>query len=96
MKMSEIIVNYSTAREQFAKILDKVAGDHVPCIVTRKDKPESVILSREDYDGMMETLYLLSSPANVSRLVESIAELEQGRGQQRNLIDHEEEGDMGE
>lgn len=93
--MSELIVNYTTAREQFASILDKVAGDHVPCIVTRKDKPESVILSREDYDGMMETIYLLSRPENAGRLLNAVEELDKGRGQERELVSHEDETDLG-
>ena len=35
-------------------------------------------MSLEDYEALEETAYLLRSPKNTDRLLESIAELEQG------------------
>lgn len=94
--MNEMILNYSSVRERFASVLDQVNRDHVPCIVTRKDKPSNVILSEEDYSGMMETLYLLSSPFNALRLVESIGQLNSGQGIEAELLGEEEENLGGE
>jgi len=42
--------------------------------------PAAVRLSPEDDKGMQETAYLLRSPANARRLLESIAQLEHGQG----------------
>ena len=37
------------------------------------------MMSHEDYDNLQETMYLLSSPNNASRLMASIAEYEAGK-----------------
>jgi len=39
-----------------------------------------VIFLLEDYELLEETAYLLRSPNNMKRLIESISELEKGRG----------------
>jgi antitoxin YefM len=36
------------------------------------------MMSREDFDSMQETMYLLSSRNNASRLLDSIAQFESG------------------
>lgn len=41
---------------------------------------------RKDYESLTETLYLLDNPTNAKRLMDSIKELEDGKGTQRNLI----------
>ena len=46
-----------------------------------------VMLSLEDYQSMEETAYLLRSPANARHLLESIAELEAGKGTEQELIE---------
>ena len=44
-------------------------------------------MSLEDYQSMEETTYLLRSPANARHLLESIAELEAGKGLVKELIE---------
>lgn len=80
-------ISYSAARANLAKTMDKVCADHAPIIITRKSESPVVMLSLEDYQAMEETVYLLRSPANARRLLESIAELESGQGTERELID---------
>jgi antitoxin YefM len=45
------------------------------------------MMSLEDYESLEETSYLLRSPKNARRLLESIAELEAGGGTERELIE---------
>jgi antitoxin YefM len=45
------------------------------------------MLSLEEYQAMEETTYLLRSPANERNLLESIADLEEGKGIKRELIE---------
>ncbi|ANE54870.1 MULTISPECIES: type II toxin-antitoxin system Phd/YefM family antitoxin [Methylomonas] len=80
-------ISYSAARANLAKTMDKVCADHAPIIITRKSESPVVMLSLEDYQAMEETAYLLRSPANARRLLESIAELESGQGSERELIE---------
>ncbi len=64
-----------------------VCKDHAPIIVTRKTTDSVVIMSLEDYEALEETAYLLRSPKNTRRLIESIAQLEEGQGSERELSD---------
>ena len=44
-----------------------------------------VMLSLEDFEALEETAYLLRSPANAKRLLESIHSLENGQGITRSI-----------
>jgi len=65
--------------------MDKVCDDHAPVIITRKAAQSVVMMSLEDYQALEETAYLLRSPKNARRLLESLAELEAGKGTERTL-----------
>jgi antitoxin YefM len=80
-------ISYSTARAHLAKTMDRVCDDHEPLIITRSGEPSVVMLSLADYNSLEETSYLLRSPRNARRLLESIAELERGGGKERELIE---------
>jgi antitoxin YefM len=80
-------ITYTAARQNLAKTMDKVCDDHSPIIVTRKSSSSVVIMSIEDYQALEETAYLLRSPKNAKRLIESIAQLESGQGREKALIE---------
>ena len=81
------VVSYTNARNNLAKTMEKVIKDHTPLIITRKNEDAVVLISLEDYEAMEETTYLLQSPKNAQRLLESILELESGDGQERELLE---------
>jgi len=74
-------ISYTTARANLASTMEKVCNDHSPVIITRKSEAPVVMISLEDYEAMQETTYLLRSPANAKRLLESMAELQTGKGE---------------
>lgn len=80
-------ITYTAARENLAKLMDHVCQDHEPVIVTRNRDQSVVVLSLEDYKAMEETSYLLRSPKNAERLLESIKELNAGKGLEKGLIE---------
>jgi antitoxin YefM len=80
-------ISYSHARNNLAQTMEKVCDDHAPVIITRKNQRSVVLLSLEDYQALEETAYLLRSPKNARRLLESIAELEAGGGTERELAE---------
>jgi len=73
-------VSYTVAHRTLAQKLDQVCNDHAPMIITRRNKRSVVMMSLEDYQSLEETAYLLRSPKNAKRLLESILELEKGGG----------------
>ncbi len=80
-------MTYTAARQNLAKTMEKVCRDRAPVIVTRKSSDSVVIMSLEDFEALEETAYLLRSPKNTRRLIESVAELENGKGTERELIE---------
>ena len=80
-------ITYTNARQNLAKTMEKVCQDHSPVIITRKKNDSVVIMSLEDYKALEETAYLLRSPKNMKRLIESLSQLETGTGTERALID---------
>ena len=80
-----IAVSFTTARQHLASTIDRVQVDQEPIFITRNGEAAAVLLSVEEYRALEETAYLLRSPANAQRLLESIAQLEAGRGTVREL-----------
>jgi antitoxin YefM len=80
-------ITYTTARQNLAKTMEKVCQDHSPVIITRKKNDSVVIMSLEDYTALEETAFLLRSPKNARRLIESIVQLGEGKGTERELAE---------
>lgn len=81
------IVNYSEARENFKQVLDRVSDDCDSTLIKRRDHEDVVLLSKSHYDSIMETLYLMRSPANAKHLIEAITRDKAGEGESHELID---------
>lgn len=79
-------ISYTAVRSSLAKTMEQVCEDHAPLAITRKGEGAVVMMSMEDYQALEETAYLLRSPKNTRRLIDSIAELETGKGVERELI----------
>ena len=73
-------IPYTRLRSNLAREMDRVCEDHAPIIVTRKASSSVVMMSLDDYEALEETSYLLRSPKNARRLLESLAELGGGGG----------------
>jgi antitoxin YefM len=80
-------ITYTAARQNLAKTMEKVCQDRAPIIITRKASNSVVIMSLEDYEALEETAYLLRSPKNTRRLIESIAQLENDKGTEKELLE---------
>jgi antitoxin YefM len=79
-------VSFSDLRQNLKTYLDRVYFDHDPLIVTRKNNENLVILSVGDYNSLVETSYLLGSPANSEHLKRSIDQLNSGNTTTRELF----------
>jgi antitoxin YefM len=80
-------VSYSQLRNNLASYMDEVCDDRAPLTVTRQNARSVVLMSEEDYEGLMETVHLLKSPANAARLLRSINDAEQGKLTERELVE---------
>lgn len=78
-------ITYTTARANLADTMDRVCEDHEPIIITRNSQQAVVMMSLDDFNALEETSYLLRSPKNARRLLESVASLDSGKGKERKL-----------
>ncbi len=80
------VVTFSNARTNLKSVLDRVVDDADYTIITRRDAEDAVVMSVESFNGLMETVHLLKSPANAAHLARSIAQFKKGRVKQRALL----------
>lgn len=77
-------ISATDARKTLFPLIQQVNDDHTPVEIVSKHG-NAVLVSKEDWDSMEETAYLLRSPANAARLAEAIAQLERGEADEREL-----------
>ncbi len=80
-------VSYTELRNNLSSYMDGVCDNRAPLFVTRQNARSVVLLSEEDYEGLMETVHLLRSPANAARLLRSLKEADEGKLTERELIE---------
>ena len=71
-------ITATEARQQFYQLLRKSVKGHVPVKITSKNG-DAVILSEVDYEGLLETLELLSVPGMRKSIREAKADIRAGR-----------------
>lgn len=81
------VVSYSEARNNLKSVLDQVADDASETIIHRHDGQDAVVMSLASFNSLMETLHLLSSPANAKHLNDSIEQIRAGQTVERGLLD---------
>lgn len=85
-----LAVNYTTLRDNMKTYMDKVTDDYETMIVTRKNNKNVVMISEEAYNNLMENVYVMGSKPNYDWLMESKAQLEQGKIAVHDLVDDDE------
>lgn len=80
------IVNYTDFRSNLKHWFDKVINDVSDIIIKRKSGKDLVLISLDEYNSLKETTYLLTGK-NRDILLNSIKELEAGKGIQKDLIE---------
>ena len=66
------------ARNKFMKLLDQAANDQIFAI-TRRNKEVMAVMSWELYEGLLETLEVLSDPELMKHLRAAIEDVKAGR-----------------
>jgi antitoxin YefM len=78
------LVGISTTKTAlFASVCDSHAALHV----IREIAGTVAMMSEDEFEGLMETVHSLKSPANADRLLRSMAELDRASAKERELIE---------
>jgi antitoxin YefM len=76
--MATIEVSYSEARERLAELWERAVADRVPIRMTRRGSSPVVLIAAEEYEGLVETVHLLRSPANAAHLIAALERAGEG------------------
>jgi len=81
-------VIYTEARNKLNKNIDKVNENSEPYIIVgSKGRKDAVLISKEDYDNLIENLYILSNTKWVKSINRGLKQLEQGKGKKLNIYE---------
>ncbi len=72
-------ISITEARANLKQVIDSVVDDHTAVAITRRGAGAAVLMSMDDYNGLLETVHLLSNPAGAARLLRAINSDGKGR-----------------
>ncbi len=70
--------SYTEARAHLAELLDRVTEDRETVLITRRGAETVAMIAADELESLLETVYLLRSPANAERLLTSLARAKAG------------------
>ena len=85
------ITSPTDARNDFFKLLELVVENHQVYIVNRRDGENVALIAESDLVSLLETVYLLRSPANARRLLDAIEESKTGKIQSQTMAELQQE-----
>jgi antitoxin YefM len=65
--------------------MDQVVKDRTQIVITRQKAGSVVMVSLDDWNAMAETLHLVSTPSNATRLRDAVRQLDAGKGREHPL-----------
>jgi len=89
-----IQTTYTQARSSLAKLLDMVIHDREVVLIQRRGKEEVAMIAAAELKSLMETAYLLRSPANAERLISALGRALKSEGKVLTIEDLQREVDF--
>jgi len=80
------IYSLSEAKHNIRAMFDSVYLNKEEVVIHRKGRESVVVISLDEYNSLNETKYLLKSNTNRDVLLESLKELRDGKGFERELL----------
>lgn len=85
-------VSYSNFHQNLKKYFRQVNQNSEPLIVTnKKEEDDVVVMSKDDYDSMTETMRIMSNPELMERLRKADEQFAEGKFKEHELIEDENE-----
>jgi antitoxin YefM len=82
-----IQTTYTQARDGLAKLLDQVTHNREIVVIQRRGEEEVAMIAASELTSLMETAYLLRSPANAERLLTALGRALKGEGAPQSMDD---------
>lgn len=78
---------YTQARAHLASLLDRVTANREVLVIQRRGAEDVALISAAELDSLLETAYLLRSPANAERLLAALARAQSEHGESQAIED---------
>lgn len=85
------ITSPTEARNNFFGLLEQVVQNHQVFIIHRREGENVAMISESDLQSLVETVYLLRSPANARRLLDALEESQSDKIQPQTLAELKQE-----
>lgn len=76
---------YTSAREQFASLLNRVSKDREVVIIQRRGAEDVAMISADELASLTETAYLLRSPQNAERILSALGRALKNQGKSKSM-----------
>jgi prevent-host-death family protein len=67
------------ARNKFAQLVDEASKMFTRFTITRKGKPEAILMSKEEYDALIDTIEILSNVETMAAIRRAEEDIQAGR-----------------
>lgn len=81
------ITTFTDFRRNMRSYFEKVFTMGKPLFISRPKGHDMVLISKDEYNSMLETFHLLKSPKNAERLLQAVKSDKAGEGKVRELLD---------
>lgn len=82
-----LAANYTEFRAELKRYLDMVEDDNELLVIKRGKGKGMMLMSMDEYNSLMETVYLLSSRKNAAHLHESMEQIKKKKIIRHKLIE---------
>ena len=86
-----IQTTYTQARDGLAKLLDQVTHNREIVVIQRRGEEEVAMIAASELESLMETAYLLRSPANAERLLTALGRALKNEGNPQTVASLQQE-----
>ena len=77
---------FTDARNNLNRLITTIDENNEPIIILgTKGRQDSVLMSKENYDSLIENLYILSNNTWVNSIKKGVKELDSGKGTEMDL-----------
>ncbi|MBE3144482.1 MAG: type II toxin-antitoxin system Phd/YefM family antitoxin [Planctomycetes bacterium] len=80
-----IQTTYTQARDGLAKLLDQVTHNREVVVIQRRGEEDVAVIAASELESLMETAYMLRSPANAERLLSALGRALKGEGSPHSI-----------
>ncbi len=67
------------ARKELSKIVDEVSTIHEHVVITKKGRPEAVLMSAQEFESWQETLEIMADKKAMAAIRQGLRDIKAGR-----------------